>query len=200
MVTAGNGARSHASELPRSERSQTTRKQGPKRGWTAVRAAEPDTKPVGRLVTVAPTRALRSTEGLVRLWGLHKLWTVRCQRPIKKVQTTYLDVMTALETAATGVEQWCKNTQQQEASELSGKLAQWFWDRQGTLINHKVAYEERMAQMQQRLDNIRLEVGARISLPGQRKEHRKKRKQDTTERRRICPRRRSSPLQQYLAR
>ena len=42
--TAGNGARGHASEFPRSTQSHTTHKQGPKRGSTAERTADADTK------------------------------------------------------------------------------------------------------------------------------------------------------------
>ena len=44
LVTAGNGARGHASEFPRSEESQTTHRQGPKRGRTAVRNVDADTE------------------------------------------------------------------------------------------------------------------------------------------------------------
>ena len=43
-VTAGNRVRGHASEFPRSKQSQTTHKQGSKRGRTAVRTADADTK------------------------------------------------------------------------------------------------------------------------------------------------------------
>ena len=67
------------------------------------------------------------------------------------------------------------NTHQQGAAELSGKVAKWFWDRQATLMNHKVTYDERMAQKQ--LGGIGMQVGARISTQEQRKEDRKKRKQ-----------------------
>ena len=42
--TAGNGARGHASEFPRSTQSQTIHKQGPKRGSAAARTADTDTK------------------------------------------------------------------------------------------------------------------------------------------------------------
>ena len=67
------------------------------------------------------------------------------------------------------------------SGKLSGKLAKCFWDRHATLINHKVRYEERMAQKQPRLENIGLEVGERISLQEQRKEDRKKKKQEKRE-------------------
>ena len=42
--TAGNVATGHASEFPRSKQSQTTHKQGPNRGRTAVWTADADTK------------------------------------------------------------------------------------------------------------------------------------------------------------
>ena len=41
---AGNGARGHASEFPRFKQSQTTHKQGPKRGRTAVSTVDADGK------------------------------------------------------------------------------------------------------------------------------------------------------------
>ena len=46
--TAGDGARGHASEFPWSKQSQTTHKQGPKRGSAAARTADADTKQWGQ--------------------------------------------------------------------------------------------------------------------------------------------------------
>ena len=43
-VAAGNRARGHASEFSRPKQSQVTHKPGPKRGWTAVKTADADTK------------------------------------------------------------------------------------------------------------------------------------------------------------
>ena len=65
---------------------------------------------------------------------------------LRKMQTTYLEVMKALEGAYMEAEQWFNNTHQQGAAEPRGKSAKWLRDRPATLINPKVTYEERMAQ------------------------------------------------------
>ena len=85
---------------------------------------------------------MQSKEGI----RLHKLWTLRYLKMVKNMQTTYLDVVIALEVAYMEAEQWFNNTHQKGAAELSGKSAKWFWDRQATLIRHKVTYEEQMAE------------------------------------------------------
>ena len=54
LVTAGNGARDHTSGFPRSEQSQTTHKQGPKTGVTAMRAADANTNSTDRKRPVSP--------------------------------------------------------------------------------------------------------------------------------------------------
>ena len=119
-------------------------------------------------------KELQSTEGVALLWAVYKLWTIRCHKLVKKMHTCYLDVMVVLETTYMEAQQWFSNTQQNEAAELSGKLAKWFWDRQATLVNHKVSYEERVEQNQQRLENIGLGIGVPISLQEQRMKERKK--------------------------
>ena len=76
---------------------------------------------------------------MILLWAVHKLRTVSCQRVVMKVPATYLEVMIALETAYMEAEPWFRNTGQQEAAERSGQLAKWFWNRQATLIRHRVS-------------------------------------------------------------
>ena len=49
------------------------------------------------------------------------------------------------------------------------------------MINHKVSFKKRMKQKQHRWGNIRLEVGARITLQEKRKEHQNKRKEKRRE-------------------
>ena len=152
----------------------------------------------GWLVTDALVSALRNTEGLVVLWGLHTLRNIRYQKHIKKIQTSSLEVMIALETAYMEALPWFSNTQQQGASGLRGTLAKWFWDRQATLMNHKVTYGQRMAQKRQRWAKIGLEVGHRY-LCKSRGRTIGRRGSKVKERRR-CPRREKQPSHHMLVR
>ena len=60
----------------------------------------------------------------------------------KKIQTTNLEVMITLENAYMEAGPWFRNTGQHKAAEWSGTPAKSFWDRQRTLINHKVTYKK----------------------------------------------------------
>ena len=87
--------------------------------------------------------------------------------------------MIASESAYREAERWFKNTGQQATAELSGTPTKWFWDRQATVLYHKVTHVERMQRRMklQRLGQIGLQMGAGTSLRDKRTPDRKKRKE-----------------------
>ena len=65
LGTEGTGARAHALES-RSKQSHTTQQQGPKRGRTAVRTADADTKEEGQKTAKGPQHPTREGRDWLR--------------------------------------------------------------------------------------------------------------------------------------
>ena len=71
---------------------------------------------VGRWVADNPMISLTQPTGLCVWWGLHRLWTLRCQKAVHRMDVSALNVVMALETTYMEVASWFGNTEQKEVA------------------------------------------------------------------------------------
>ena len=82
----------------------------------------------------APLIVLTTEPGRALAWGMHLLWSLRCQKAVRGIEVNIMNVMVALDKTYQEAAYWFKNTGQHEAARISSALALWFWDRQTTLL------------------------------------------------------------------
>ena len=81
---------------------------------------------VGRRVSDDPIIALANPKGLCVWWGLHRLWTLRCQTVVQGMGVGTSSVVMSLGVAFSKARAWFSNTEQQDAAQMAEKLSIWF--------------------------------------------------------------------------
>ena len=94
---------------------------------------------VGRWVAGDLIIALTNPTGLCVWWGLHRLWTVRCQKAVRRMKVGTLSVVMALGVTFTEAQSWFINTEQQEAAHTAEMLSRWFWQHRQHMLGEDPA-------------------------------------------------------------
>ena len=71
-----------------------------------------------------PIMALTNPTGLCVWWGLHRLWTLRCQKAVRRMEVGTLSVVMALGGYLHG---GTSVVQQHRATTMAERLSIWFW-------------------------------------------------------------------------
>ena len=78
---------------------------------------------VGRWVADNPLISLNHLADLCLWWGLHRLWTLRCQKAVRRMEVSALNVVMALETTYMEATLWFGNMKPKEAAHTAEMLA-----------------------------------------------------------------------------
>ena len=78
---------------------------------------------VGRLVVDNPVIAVTNPTGLCVWWGLHRLWTLGCQKAARRREVGTLSVVMAMGVTFTEARAWFSNIEQPEATQTTERLS-----------------------------------------------------------------------------
>ena len=81
---------------------------------------------VERWVSDDPIIARTNPRGLCVWWGLHRLWTLRCQTAVRGMDVGTLSVVMSLGVTFSEARAWFGNTERHEASQTAQRLSIWF--------------------------------------------------------------------------
>ena len=95
---------------------------------------------VGRWVSDDPIIALTTPTGLCVWWGLHRLWTLRCQTAVQGMDTGTLSIMMSLGVTFSEARVWLSNTEQQEAAQTAESM--WFCQHKQHMLGEDPAVNE----------------------------------------------------------
>ena len=99
-----------------------------------------------------PLISLTNLIGLCVWWGMHWLWTLRCQKAVRRMEVPALNVVMAMEVTYTEATAWFQNTEQQEVARTAEMLAVWFWlQRQSMLGEDPDVYSARRQAIKKRV-------------------------------------------------
>ena len=82
---------------------------------------------VGKWVADNPMISLTPPSGLYGWSGLHRLWTVRCQKAVRRMEVSALNVVMAFKTTYMEAAAWFGNTDLTEGAHTAEVLAVWLW-------------------------------------------------------------------------
>ena len=94
---------------------------------------------MGRWVADNPIIALTNPTGLCVWWGLHRLWTLRCQTTVHRMELGTLSAVMALGVTFTEVRAWFCNTEQPKVAHTAERLSIWFWQRRQHMLGEDPA-------------------------------------------------------------
>ena len=89
---------------------------------------------VGRWVADDPIIVLTNPTRLCIRLGLHRLWTVRCQKAVRRMEVDTLMVIMSLGVKFTKAHVWFRNTGQAEASTTAQRMSSWFWEQRQRML------------------------------------------------------------------
>ena len=81
---------------------------------------------VGRWVADDPITTLTNPTRPCVWWGLHRLWTLRCQKAVRGMEVGTLSVVMAPEVTFAEARVWFFNTEQHDVANTAQKLSLWF--------------------------------------------------------------------------
>ena len=88
---------------------------------------------VGRLISDAPLTSLASVPGQCLWWGLQKIWLLRCQRVMRRIQVNVQDLYAAMCATFMDAAAWFQQAGEQDVSALADKLSLWYLSKQQSL-------------------------------------------------------------------
>ena len=81
---------------------------------------------VGRCVSNEPSIALTNPTALCIWWGLHRLWTLRCQAVVRGMDVGTVAVVMSFGVTFPEARAWFTNTEQREEAYIEERLSIWF--------------------------------------------------------------------------
>ena len=82
----------------------------------------------GRWVADDPIIVLTNPTRLCVWWGLHCLWTLRCQKAVRRMEVDTLTVIMSLGVTFIEARVWFRNTRRAEAPTTAQRMSSWFWE------------------------------------------------------------------------